>query len=159
MVITVRAMFCGKCGNQLNQGEKFCGKCGNAVFQEQVKYSKVPKKSIASKKSLRFVLCTVTLAVFVLLGVIFIPDWNDDIPIDNDLPTEEQFDDGYILDDEIQSFDFSEEVLSEESTTLDNAEKDTQKEENVTNKNSSKETTTKNNSTSSNKRPTTGFCS
>lgn len=148
-------MFCGKCGNQLNQGEKFCGKCGNAVFQEQVKYSKVPKKSIASKKSLLFVLCTVTLAVFVLLGVIFIPDWNDDIPIDNDLPTEEQFDDDYIsVDDEIQSSDFSEEdVLSEESTTSDEESYDAQAEENTTKKTTSKETTTKNNSTSSNKRP------
>lgn len=27
-------MFCGKCGNQINQGEKFCGKCGAPVIVE-----------------------------------------------------------------------------------------------------------------------------
>ena len=29
-------MFCGKCGNKINAGEKFCSKCGTAGLQEQV---------------------------------------------------------------------------------------------------------------------------
>lgn len=30
-------MFCGKCGNIINDGEKFCGICGNQlIFSEQV---------------------------------------------------------------------------------------------------------------------------
>lgn len=24
-------MFCGKCGNKINDGEKFCGVCGNQL--------------------------------------------------------------------------------------------------------------------------------
>ncbi len=28
-------MFCGKCGNKINQSEKFCGKCGAPVSVEQ----------------------------------------------------------------------------------------------------------------------------
>lgn len=29
-------MFCNKCGNQINEGEKFCTKCGEMIPQEKV---------------------------------------------------------------------------------------------------------------------------
>ena len=42
-------MFCGKCGNQINQGEKFCGKCGAPVIFEQTIAEKIPLVQSVSK--------------------------------------------------------------------------------------------------------------
>ncbi len=145
-------MFCGKCGSKINDGEKFCGRCGNAVQQEQMQYlnatptplveSAVKNNNIKDKKSLVILLCSIALALSVVLGVIFISDW------DNDVPAEQV---GYVSEDNETDFsEHGEEYISDEnltnsdkeSTTLDNKVNDIQTEENTTKKNYIKETTT-----------------
>ena len=39
-------MFCGKCGNQLNDGAAFCGACGNAVGQPQQTQTPVQQQPV-----------------------------------------------------------------------------------------------------------------
>ncbi len=41
-------MFCGKCGNYVNQGEKFCGKCGLPVNVEQSMTQTPPTPTVRS---------------------------------------------------------------------------------------------------------------
>lgn len=43
-------MFCGKCGNKLNDGDLFCGKCGAKTIQD-TKQSVVKKTESAKIKS------------------------------------------------------------------------------------------------------------
>ena len=140
-------MFCGKCGNQINQGEKFCGKCGNAVQQEQMQYSNatptlfvqpiVKNSKIKNKKSLVVVLCSIALAVSVVLGVIFIPDWDTDVYVDNGLPSKEQTEFSYI-----PIYTETSSNVDEESTTDENKSKITKKEKKTTRKNNEGEITT-----------------
>lgn len=72
-------MFCGKCGNQLNQGEKFCGKCGNSVHTTSVQYHPPVKiQPVATPKKLNKKIITksiiaLILTVSVVLGAIFLP--------------------------------------------------------------------------------------
>lgn len=157
-------MFCGKCGSKLNYGEKFCGKCGNAVLEEQVQYTNVmttplvqpavKNNNIKNKKSLVVVLCSIALALSVVLGVVFIPDWDTNIPVDNNTSFEEQVDDSYISADNETDFSDDEEFVSNEDlTNISEASNEVQIDESTTKKTTSKETTTKNNSPSNNKKP------
>lgn len=150
-------MFCGKCGSKLNDGEKFCGKCGNAVQQEQMQYSNatstlfvqpiVKNSNIKNKKSLVVVLCSIALAVSVVLGVVFIPDWNTDIPVGNDLQIEEQVNDDYMPSDVETYFSNDEKYVSNEDlTNISEESNKPQTEEITTKKTSSKETTINKNS-------------
>lgn len=77
-------MFCGKCGNQINQGEKFCGKCGNPMNDTQPMSrtttqpivqsvaqsvnSPTIKKSV--DKKIKLIIVAVVVCVAVLIGAI-----------------------------------------------------------------------------------------
>ena len=76
-------MFCSKCGNQINQGEKFCGKCGNAVAQEQVQcfapqptlvspVQTVAKKPVSKKSKIIIAGVAVVLVTIIIATVLLV---------------------------------------------------------------------------------------
>lgn len=74
-------MFCSKCGDQINQGEKFCGKCGNAVLQEQVQYTvtkpnsapvvqSITKQPISKKSKILIAVTSVLLVIIIIASIL-----------------------------------------------------------------------------------------
>ncbi len=74
-------MFCSKCGNQINQGEKFCSKCGNAVLQKQVQYSvtklnstpvvqSITKQPISKKSKILIAGISVLLVIIIIASIL-----------------------------------------------------------------------------------------
>lgn len=70
-------MFCSKCGNQINLGEKFCSSCGNMIeviepTQPEIEIPKSPDKKKLHKENLVKVgiiaIITIVLFVFGFLG-------------------------------------------------------------------------------------------
>lgn len=129
----------------------------NSENEDASATAKLPKNNKPiNKKPLVISLCAIVVVLSIVLGVIFIPDWNDDIPIDTNIPVEEQVNDGYISADDETDFseEYVENISGEDLITLDEESDDSSTDEGTTNKNPLKETTAKNNSTSNNERPT-----
>lgn len=78
-------MFCNKCGNPINQGEKFCGKCGNTMIQRKVQNTEakpgvmptatpvnmpVVKKTMPKKTIIAIV--SVVLAIVIVTAVLLV---------------------------------------------------------------------------------------
>lgn len=62
-------MFCSKCGNQINQGEKFCSSCGNPIAIIETEQPKVefPKSSVTKKSINKKVLIPIVVIVSILV--------------------------------------------------------------------------------------------
>ncbi len=62
-------MFCSKCGNQINQGEKFCSGCGNpiAIIEEEQPKIEIPKSSVTKKPINKKVLISIAVIVSILV--------------------------------------------------------------------------------------------
>jgi len=68
-------MFCGKCGNQINQGEKFCSYCGNQIelvefAQTQINTSKPKKTSEKRKLLVPIIIGSVGIFLVIVLVVV-----------------------------------------------------------------------------------------
>lgn len=66
-------MFCSKCGNQINQGERFCGVCGNSVHTTSVQYH--PPVSKKKNKNKKWIAITISIILIICLiaGALFVP--------------------------------------------------------------------------------------
>lgn len=98
---------------------------GNEIEDESTT-EKLPKNNKSTnKKPLVISLCAIVVVLSIFLGVIFIPDWNDDIPIDTNITVEEQVNDGYIFaDDETDFSEDGEEYISDEDLINSDEESD-----------------------------------
>lgn len=69
-------MFCSKCGNQINQGEKFCSSCGNLIeiiepTQPKIEISKSPEtKKQVNKKVIVPIAIIVSMIVVGLISLV-----------------------------------------------------------------------------------------
>lgn len=83
-------MFCGKCGNQINQGEKFCSYCGNQIelvefAQTQINTSK-PKKT-SKKRKLLVPIIIGSVGVFLVIVLVVVALFNGRNNADNNSET------------------------------------------------------------------------
>lgn len=62
-------MFCSKCGNEIEDGEKFCSKCGAKINTYNIQKCNEKQKVINNKKWLKILIIGTVIMVIGLLGL------------------------------------------------------------------------------------------